>query len=69
MRVGERLLEWAVERIAARGRHFARLDTVANNRALCRYYDERGFRPLGTVTLFAAMPLCHKGFRDPFPPL
>ena len=26
MRVGERLLEWAVERIAARGAAFARLD-------------------------------------------
>ena len=55
MRVGERLLEWAVETIAARGRQFARLDTIASNVALCRYYEERGFRPLGTATLFGAM--------------
>ena len=55
MRVGERLLEWAVETIAARGRQFARLDTIASNAALCRYYEERGFRPLSTATLFDAI--------------
>ncbi|MGA9723333.1 MAG: GNAT family N-acetyltransferase [Candidatus Binatus sp.] len=54
-RVGERLLEWAVERIAARGRRFVRLDAMASNAALCRYYEQRGFRPLGTVTLFGGM--------------
>src|SRR5580704_2617854 len=53
-RVGERLLEWAVETIAARGRQFARLDTIASNVALCRYYGQRGFRSLGTATLFDA---------------
>jgi ribosomal protein S18 acetylase RimI-like enzyme len=53
MRIGQRLLEWAVEKIAARGRHLARLDTVASNGRLCRYYEEHGFRPLGTVTLLA----------------
>jgi ribosomal protein S18 acetylase RimI-like enzyme len=55
MRVGERLLEWAVETIATRGRRFARLDAMASNAALCRYYEERGFQPLGTVTLFGGM--------------
>ena len=50
-RVGQRLLEWAVETIAARGRRFARLDAMASNEPLCRYYEERGFRPLGTVVL------------------
>ena len=55
MRVGERLLEWAVERIAARGRKFARLDAIAANPVLCRYYEERGFQPLETVTLFGGM--------------
>jgi ribosomal protein S18 acetylase RimI-like enzyme len=55
MRVGERLLQWAVETIAARGRQFARLDTIASNPILCRYYEQRGFRPLGTATLFGRM--------------
>jgi ribosomal protein S18 acetylase RimI-like enzyme len=55
MRVGERLLEWAVERISASGRRFARLDAMASNATLCRYYEQRGFRPLGTATLFGGM--------------
>jgi ribosomal protein S18 acetylase RimI-like enzyme len=52
MRVGERLLEWAVETIASRDRRFARLDAMASNAALCSYYERRGFRPLGTAMLF-----------------
>jgi ribosomal protein S18 acetylase RimI-like enzyme len=55
MRVGERMLEWAVGTIASRGRSFARLDAMASNAPLCRYYEERGFRPLGTATLFAGI--------------
>jgi ribosomal protein S18 acetylase RimI-like enzyme len=51
-RVGEQLLKWAVERIAACGKRLARLDTVASNARLCRYYEDCGFRPLGTVTFF-----------------
>jgi ribosomal protein S18 acetylase RimI-like enzyme len=51
MRVGERLLEWAVATIAARGLPFARLDEMASNAPLCRYYEERGFRPLETALL------------------
>ena len=54
-RVGERLLEWAVDAIAARGRRFARLDAMASNAALCRYYEQRGFYPRGTATLFGGM--------------
>lgn len=50
-RVGERMLEWAVETIAAKGRSFARLDAMASNEPLCRYYEARGFRPLGTALL------------------
>jgi ribosomal protein S18 acetylase RimI-like enzyme len=50
-RVGERMLEWAVDTIAARGRRFARLDAMASNAALCGYYERRGFRPLGTALL------------------
>jgi len=51
MRVGERILEWAVATIAARGRCFARLDAMASNPPLCRYYEQRGFRPLETALL------------------
>jgi ribosomal protein S18 acetylase RimI-like enzyme len=55
MRVGERLLEWAVDKIAAEGRRFARLDAMASNAALCRYYEQHGFQPRGTATLFGGM--------------
>jgi len=55
MGVGERLLEWAVEKIAARGRRFARLDAIASNAVLCRYYERRGFASLSTVTLFGGI--------------
>ena len=51
----EHLVVWPVKTIAARGRRFARLDAMASNAALCRYYEERGFRPLGTTTLFGSM--------------
>ena len=51
MRIGERMLEWAVEKIAAHGRRFARLDAMASNAAICRYYEQRGFRALGTALL------------------
>ena len=51
MRAGERILEWAVATIAARGLRFARLDAMASNTALCRYYEHRGFRPIGTALL------------------
>jgi ribosomal protein S18 acetylase RimI-like enzyme len=49
--VGEQMLEWAVAVIAARGRRVARLDAMASNAPLCRYYEQRGFRALGTVLL------------------
>jgi ribosomal protein S18 acetylase RimI-like enzyme len=51
MRVGERMLEWAVGTIGAHGRRFARLDAMASNARLCRYYEQRGFRPLETALL------------------
>lgn len=49
--VGRRMLEWSVDIIATRGRRFARLDAQASNAPLCRYYEHRGFRPLGTALL------------------
>jgi ribosomal protein S18 acetylase RimI-like enzyme len=50
-RIGQRMLEWAVELIGARGRRFARLNAQASNSPLCRYYEQRGFRPLETALL------------------
>jgi ribosomal protein S18 acetylase RimI-like enzyme len=51
MRVGERMLEWAIATIAARDLPFARLDAMASNAPLCRYYEQCGFVPLGTALL------------------
>jgi hypothetical protein len=50
-RVGERMLEWAVELISARGRRLARLDAQASDARLCRYYEQLGFRALETALL------------------
>lgn len=51
MRVGERMLEWAVTTIGARGLPFARLDAMASNAPLCSYYEQHGFLPVGTALL------------------
>lgn len=51
MGVGERMLKWAIDAIGGRGRRFARLDAMASNEQLCRYYQERGFRRLGTASV------------------
>ncbi len=47
--VGAALLAWAAARAAAAGRRRLRLDCLAANAGLCRYYAARGFRPAGTV--------------------
>jgi len=44
MRVGEWLLEWAVDRIAKPGLRFARLDAIASDERLCSYNEQHGFR-------------------------
>jgi ribosomal protein S18 acetylase RimI-like enzyme len=51
MRIGERMLEWAVNKITVRGLPFARLDAMASNAKLCRYYEKRSFQPLETALL------------------
>ena len=48
---GARLLEWAEDRVAERGRGFVRLDCLAANAGLRRYYAGLGFRPAGTLTI------------------
>jgi GNAT superfamily N-acetyltransferase len=47
--IGDRLLAAADALVAARGRRWLRLDCVAHNRGLRRYYAERGFMHCGDV--------------------
>jgi GNAT superfamily N-acetyltransferase len=46
---GRRLIDWAEERVAERGRPLLRLDCVAANSGLVRYYSGLGFRRVGDV--------------------
>jgi ribosomal protein S18 acetylase RimI-like enzyme len=46
-RLGEKLLDWADERIAAAGREFLRLDCMSDNAVLREYYERLGFEPRG----------------------
>jgi ribosomal protein S18 acetylase RimI-like enzyme len=41
--LGRRMLEWAEAEVAATGRAYLRLDCVAHNHALVRYYQNAGF--------------------------
>jgi ribosomal protein S18 acetylase RimI-like enzyme len=47
--LGARLLDWAEAEVAACGREFLRLDCLAGNDALRRYYEGQGFEPRGEV--------------------
>jgi len=49
--LGARVLHWVADYVRAHGRAFLRLDCVASNPALCRYYAEAGFSERGTVTV------------------
>jgi ribosomal protein S18 acetylase RimI-like enzyme len=49
--LGARLLEWAEGEVVARGRQFLRLDCVAENDALRRYYGGQGFDARGEVVV------------------
>ena len=48
---GRRLIAWAEERTAAAGRPWLRLDCVAANPGIRRYYTEQAFRQVGEVTV------------------
>lgn len=50
-RLGARLLEWARDEARARGRELLRLDCVAGNLFLRRYYADAGFAERGEVDL------------------
>jgi ribosomal protein S18 acetylase RimI-like enzyme len=45
--LGERVLDWAEEQIAAEGREFLRLDCMSDNAVLRAYYERLGFEPRG----------------------
>ena len=47
--LGARLLHWAGAEVVARGREYLRLDYLAENRPLRRYYERQGFEPRGEV--------------------
>jgi GNAT superfamily N-acetyltransferase len=49
--LGGRLLDWAAERVAVAGREYLRLDCLAGNAELRRYYERRGFEPRGDVAV------------------
>ena len=46
---GARLLDWAADRVRARGRHWLRLDCAAGNTTLRAFYERLGFRHVGDV--------------------
>ena len=49
--LGARLLHWAEAHAAAAGKLFLRLDCVAGNEPLRRYYERAGYRRVGDVTV------------------
>jgi ribosomal protein S18 acetylase RimI-like enzyme len=48
-RLGARLLEWAADQASVRGRSYVRLDCLADNAFLRRYYSEAGFVDRGEI--------------------
>jgi ribosomal protein S18 acetylase RimI-like enzyme len=49
--LGARLLDWAETQVVASGREFLRLDCLAQNHALRRFYEGEGFEPRGEVAV------------------
>lgn len=47
--IGSALLGWAADHIRSAGRRRFRLDCLASNVDLCRYYERQGFHRAGTV--------------------
>ena len=48
--VGSSILSWAALKVRQRGKRFLRLDCLARNRRLRRYYEDHGFVCRGEVT-------------------
>jgi GNAT superfamily N-acetyltransferase len=49
--LGAELLAWAESQAAHAGREFVRLDCVDSNDRLRRYYEDRGYKPVGRKVL------------------
>ena len=47
--IGRRMLRWAEATVKQEGKRYLRLDCVAHNERLVRYYLEAGFEPRGQV--------------------
>lgn len=52
--LGDRILWWVAGRAHDAGRELLRLDCVADNPGLCRYYEQRGFMSRGEVLVGGA---------------
>lgn len=46
-KIGRRMLDWAAEQAAKRGKRYLRLDCVAANATLRAYYERNNFTPRG----------------------
>lgn len=49
-RLGESILAWAKAHVRNQGLPYLRLDCIATNHGLRRYYERLGFRPCGKAT-------------------
>ncbi|MEQ7007959.1 GNAT family N-acetyltransferase [Actinopolymorpha sp. B17G11] len=49
--LGTWMLDWVTKVAIDEGRRAVRLDCVATNEDLCRYYERQGFRRMGDVTV------------------
>jgi GNAT superfamily N-acetyltransferase len=59
--IGSWVLGWVEDRARAEGRRLLRLDCMADNRALCEYYERAGFVALGSAEVgHATMKLIEK---------
>ena len=48
-KLGEQILDWAIDRTKEEGRSFVRLDCSYENRGLCTYYERRGFQEVERI--------------------
>jgi GNAT superfamily N-acetyltransferase len=68
--LGARLLDWAEAEVVASGREFLRLDCLARDHGLRRYYEGQGFEPRGEVAVddLVAMRFERRCAFEPRPP-
>jgi ribosomal protein S18 acetylase RimI-like enzyme len=51
-RLGEQILDWVVSKARGENMEFVRLDCVAHNKKLCRYYEAYGFNYVRNANQF-----------------